>query len=297
MSRLLDRIQERVVKTYTGQTVDCPNPMPFLLEKGWLSSVGPGLYVFRGPLVPLLNKIENLFSQLAADLNAEEIWVPSFLSKENAERSQYLNSFSSQALVLGGNAANVLEGLACPTVCYHYFASLSKQRAELPQLITSLGKCSRRENSGLGDLGRLQNFTMRELVGLGSTEYCKKMLQEIQKRVTGIFETVFDLSYSVCTASDPFFGDESETKKKAQLLSESKFEVQMPLPFKSQSISTASFNLHGNVFYDRFQIQPSEPQNYESFCVGFGYERILFSLLSQKGTDFSTPFYKNFLKQ
>ncbi|GAH63441.1 unnamed protein product [marine sediment metagenome] len=85
-------------------------------------------------------------------------------------------------------------------------------------------------------------------------------------------------------------------KKKSQLISESKYEIQALLPFSKKTISIASFNHHGKVFYDRFNITPKKPELTFSGCVGWGYERILYAILSQKGVDFLTPYYKKLLK-
>ena len=58
--------------------------------------------------------------------------------------------------------------------------------------------------------------------------------------------------------------------------------------------SIASFNDHGNVFYDRFNIAVKDENSRFSGCVGWGYERIIYSILAQKGADFSSDYYKRF---
>ena len=52
-----------------------------------------------------------------------------------------------------------------------------------------------------------------------------------------MLDSALDLSYSVVTASDPFFGKTSEIKKKSQLMLESKYEIKALIPFNKTSIS------------------------------------------------------------
>jgi hypothetical protein len=76
------------------------------------------------------------------------------------------------------------------------------------------------------------------------------------------------------------------------LFLQSKYEFQAKLPFKNSTISIGSINNHGEIFYDRFEIKSGNPGLRFSGCVGWGYERILFAILAQKGVDFSTSYYK-----
>jgi hypothetical protein len=118
--------------------------------------------------------------------------------------------------------------------------------------------------------------------------------QQILDETIKMLNEVFDLTYNVSTASDPFFGKTAESKKQAQLLSQSKYEINAKLPFNDSSVSIASFNDHGNVFYDRFNIAVKDENSRFSGCVGWGYERIIYSILAQKGADFSSDYYKRF---
>ena len=60
------------------------------------------------------------------------------------------------------------------------------------------------------------------------------------------------------------------------------------------SVSIASFNDHGSVFYDRFNLTANDENFGISGCVGWGYERIIYSILAQKGADFNSDYYKKF---
>lgn len=270
MKNILSGIQEVIKERSEGKILTSENPMPALIEKGLAVSTGNGLFVLKGPLVKVLGVIESVFSSLAWAVSAEEIHVPIALSVSNLKRSKYLDSFGNQAqaLRLGTSlepGSGELVGLACPTVCYHYFSSLAKKTVSSDHLVTALGRCSRHEEGRLEDLSRLSNFTMREIIGFGSAEYCSSQFQGILARTKQILQDVFDLSFSVQTASDPFFGNNYELKKKAQLLEESKYELRAELPYNQNTLSVASFNRHRGVFLERFSISAAESSVNESF--------------------------------
>ncbi len=290
---LMGKIREVTKETHLGEILNKKNPMPELTAKGLVSQVGNGLFVLSGELVPLMDTIERLFSSIARDFNARPIYVPTLLSEENMNRSNYLASFSHQAIRLKNQETSL--GLACPTICYHFFASMSEKTVNSPQIITALGRCSRGETGNLNDLSRLANFTMREIVVLDTKSKCQQLFKAIQTKTTEVLVDELGLQFSIQTASDPFFGKQDELKKKAQLLSESKLEVRAELPFSGETVGVCSLNLHQNVFYDRFDIRANGINEPESMCVGFGYERLLFAILSQKGTNFSTPYYQKLL--
>ena len=280
------------------------NPMDELLEQKLVIPVGIGLFVFNGILAQILEKIDHVFKKIAEKVDAKAISVPSLLSWENTQKSQYLNSFRNQAISLYTLHENTAEpspneciGLSSPTVCYHYFSSLQNSTITNNHLITAISKCARKEQGPLPDFSRCTNFTMREVVILGTEQFCQEKRDEILQQTLDSLNTFFDLDYSLVTASDPFFGNQSELKAKAQLFSQAKYEIQATIPWNKSSISIASFNNHGKIFYSRFSISSQEPQLSHSSCIGWGYERILYAIVAQKGLNFNSPYYTNLLKK
>lgn len=304
MSKLLKDIKSIVKFEHAGEVLNHNNPMKFLFENGLAIQIGNGLFVLKGILVDILKIIESLICKIAKEVGAEPVFVPSILSWDNLQKTQYLNSFKNQAIMMTtyenvkqvqSSQDPVFLGIACPTVCYHYFSSLNNKSVDHNYAITAITRCTRGEEGDLNDLSRLTNFTMREVVFYGTNEYCSEKLQETLNKTIEMLNSVFDLTYEVITAHDPFFGVNAEIKEKAQLLSESKYEVQTLLPYNNNTISIGSFNNHGSVFYERFNIKSSKPELNFSACVGWGYERMLYTILSQKGVDFSSTYYKKLL--
>ncbi len=304
MNSLMKGIKPIVKTKHEGGIYCHEDPMMYLLEKGLVIQVGNGLFVLKGILINIFNRIESIICEITESIGAEHALVPSILSWENTQKSNYLDSFKKQALLItsidksSGNCGTLhseFEGIASPTVCYHCFSALKDKIVDCNYAVTAISKCTRKEEGNLNNLARLTNFTMREVVFFGTNEYCLKKLKKVMNKTIKILNSVFDLSYEIVTASDPFFGRDSDMKRNAQLISESKYEIQALIPFNKTTISIGSVNNHGNVFFDRFNIKSREPELKFSGCMGWGYERILYAILAQKGLDFTTSYYKKLL--
>lgn len=271
------------------------DPMVSMMEQGLITKVGKGLFVISGFLVDIVNKIDSIIRDLADTYHANYLMVPSNLSWDNAILSDYLSSFENQAIGLKSflhSSKDEYDGLASPTVCYHCFSALKNQTIRENSVYTASSKCTRKETGELNSLARLSNFTMREIIFLGSDKYCKSVRMKILEDTYKILSEILDIEFKICTATDPFFSSDSELKGQAQLASESKYEIQALVPFNNTYVSVASFNYHGKIFFDRFNISSDNLELHFSGCAGWGLERLLYIILCQKGTDFSDSYYK-----
>ena len=275
------------------------DPMVSMMEQGLITKVGKGLFVISGVLVDIINKVDNIILDLADTYHANYLMVPSNLSWDNAILSDYLSSFENHAIGLKSflhNSKDEYDGLASPTVCYHCFSALKNQTIMENSIYTASSKCTRKEIGALNSLARLSNFTMREIIFLGSDQYCKSIRMKILKDTYKILSKILDIEFRIRTATDPFFSSDSELKGQAQLASESKYEIQALVPFNNTYVSVASFNDHGKIFFDRFNISSGSSELHFSGCAGWGLERLLYIILCQKGLDFSNTYYKRLLK-
>ena len=122
----MQRIEPIRKSSYDGVVGYKDNPMPHLYKERTVVKVGQGLFVLKSVLAELFIALNEKFSVIAKKTGVAEIIVPAMLSPENYTRSQYLDSFSNQALmVLPASEKKVdnLHGMNSPTVCYHYFSS------------------------------------------------------------------------------------------------------------------------------------------------------------------------------
>ena len=177
------------------------------------------------------------------------------------------------------------EACLSPAVCYHAFnANRDRVLPDHPVIYSMVGKCFRYESSNMGDLRRLWDFTMRELVFLGDRE---RVLEEHRRGIAqfGPFLETHRLAGEIRTASDPFFiAADSAAKTYFQLSAETKYEVSLLLPGNAR-LAVGSFNYHGDFFGRKFSIRHGGGLPVHSVCFGWGLERWVHAFVAQHGND------------
>jgi len=172
-----------------------------------------------------------------------------------------------------------------PAVCYHvYHLHAGEQIPPGGRTYSVAGKCFRFETTNLQDLRRLWDFTMRELVFVGSREW---VLDERQRAIEAFIPLLdsLGLAAEIRTASDPFFvAPDAASKTYFQLSSETKYEIALAVPGESH-LAVGSFNYHGDFFGRAFEVKDERATPMHSVCVAFGLERWVHGFLRQRGTD------------
>jgi seryl-tRNA synthetase len=177
------------------------------------------------------------------------------------------------------------EACLAPAVCYHVYHR--NQGVTLPPegiAYSVRGKCFRYESSNLREMARLWDFTMRELVFLGTSDY---VLQERERcvQIFGEFLDELGLAAEIRTASDPFYiAPDASSKTYFQLTAETKYELSALLPNK-QRLAIGSLNYHTDFFGRAFDITVEGAGPAFSSCIGFGLERFVCAFLAQHGDD------------
>jgi seryl-tRNA synthetase len=93
------------------------------------------------------------------------------------------------------------------------------------------------------------------------------------------------LQASLRPAQDAFFGRAGQLLGARQDESALKYELQVQLPYRADSIACASFNLHQDKFGQAFGISLREGRCAHTACVGFGLERLALALYATHGFD------------
>ncbi|HYL36130.1 MAG TPA: aminoacyl--tRNA ligase-related protein [Bryobacteraceae bacterium] len=285
------------------------DPHPLLLERGEIVQFGRGRYGFGPKLVRLMEYFDVEVRQMATQFQAEPHTFPSLVGADVLDACRYLKNFPSslnlvshlredhavlqefargvrwdgQQLAYDRNAGSGVECLLSPSVCFHWYRWLRDARLEKPRAITALGKCFRYESSNLTGLERLWDFTMREIVFVGSSDYVlqnRNMLVEFSAR----FLDELGLAYQISTATDPFFVDSYAVQAAYQQGFELKFELLAPLPYSGRNLAVGSINYHQDFFGRSFGIQYDGAPAHTG-CIGFGYERLALAFLAQHGVD------------
>lgn len=260
-----------------------------------------GQAALSGALLRALERLDRRFLRWARAQGAEEHRFPIFIAARELEKLDYFRSFphlvtfpvavaaSPEALraftegppvdgsgaVRLGACAPVREVLT-PAACYHFYVRLQGRTLEAQRDLTTVAACFRREDH-YEPLRRQWNFTMREIVRLGTAEEVKSFLASFRERLTRLFEEV-DLPVEWTQATDPFFDPSKNPKFLAQMLDPVKTEMVFA------GLAIGSINFHRNFFGETFAIRRGGEAAF-SGCVAFGLERWLYALLARFGSD------------
>lgn len=302
-----------VVKTLAKQTAYPSgfreDPHPLLIEEGELLSYGRGRYGFGPKITGLMDYFDQRVRRMAATFEASAHTFPALIGADVLDRCRYLRNFPAslnmvahlredhavlqdfaRTVRLDGNELlcdrNGLSGVECllsPSVCFHWYRWLRDAELPNPVAITALGKCFRYESSNLSGLERLWDFTMREIIFVGSAEYVLASKDTLVAESTQ-FLNELGLAYEISTATDPFFVDSYAVQAAYQQGFDLKFELLAPLPYSGKKLAVGSINYHQDFFGRSFAIGYRGGSAHTG-CIGFGYERLALAFLAQHGLD------------
>jgi seryl-tRNA synthetase len=272
---------------------------------------GRGQVMLEGMPLQLFRYFERALGELEKHWTTQELLTPTLIPADVLAKCDYFRSFPNTvtfACHLEPDASVInsfrtrhekrtsvdREALAdmgtpeaclSPAVCYHVYHR--NQGVTLPAegiAYTVRGKCFRYESSNMRELTRLWDFTMREIVFLGTSEY---VLEERERCVQIIGEFLDDLGLAaeIRTASDPFYiAPDASSKTYFQLTAETKYELSALLPNKER-LAIGSLNYHTDFFGRAFDINVEGAGPAHSSCIGFGLERFVCAFLAQHGND------------
>ena len=142
----------------------------------------------------------------------------------------------------------------------------------------------RYEGTSFRPLARDWDFTVRDIVFVGSGEDLARLRGEVTQRAMALCREL-DLEVTLELAHDPFFLDASRDKAIYQRLGAVKYELLFRLPHRQATLAASSFNLHRDFYTSVYDIRRCDGELAETACMGFGLERWLYGFLSQKGLD------------
>ena len=287
------------------------DPMETLGASREVVTEGNGYYSLGPLLASVLDYFESQYLAAAVDLGARPYRFPAFISPGYLERVKYFSNFphslsfvthlredldairkfSEHATTVNGRiktdntAFSEVEAMLSPTVCHHLYMSLSNSTIPEDGLIaTAMGNCFRYESSNMSSLERLWNFTMREIIFVGSEDFVRIGLERTREKMDVILENM-GMAYRIETANDPFFIESYRDQAAFQSAFELKFEVRLALPYKNDTIAAGSYNRHRDFFGRNLNIKLPDDRYVETGCVGFGCERLAFAFIAQHGPD------------
>ena len=302
--RTLENYLDRPVHYYLDPTLK-------LIEAGELIQEGSGYHILGPKLTRLISFIERRFLKLAKSMGAQPYQFPALIPADYMEKVKYFSNFP-HSLSFVSHLKEDLEviekfaSLACcsdgvvdfpkesysspkamltPTVCHHLFYALANKAIPSDGLtVTAYGNCFRYESTNMVSLERLWNFTMREIIFVGSEKYVKDGLDHVRRKLRTVLADL-QLAYKIETASDPFFIGTHKNQTAYQNALELKFELRALLPFKKESIAVGSFNRHQDFFGTQLNFVMDNGDIPQTGCIGLGYERLAYAFVSQHGLD------------
>lgn len=297
------RVRTRTLGETDGSGTFRDDPHGALERRGDLRFSLPGVASYQGELLRLMDELDAVFRTSAAAFAATEQRHPTTVATESLIDNGYLAEFPHHAILAGpvdgradlerlSNAdAASLDALAvarpsqvlAPTVCYHVFEGLRGERIPSSEMcVTAVGSCHRHEGPATHGLDRLQTFTLREIVTIGTGERVQAVRDTLVQEALGFAERL-GLRTRVVTATDPFFVGGLQRKRSFQSMMKLKYELEAWLPWANRWVAVASFNYHQSSLVDAYDIRGAG--SLHSMCVGYGLERWALALCSAHGPE------------
>lgn len=288
-----------------------------MIERGWLREPGPGQVVLSGPPLAFARALDARIATLAKEqLHAREEAYPALIPSGLLHRCGYVASFP-QSLSMVTHLTEDLDAIerfrkansastslaipepsalahpsVClsPAVCYHFYPSLERLRIAKDVVVaTASSRCFRYESRNMRGLSRLWDFTMREVMFVGTSEAVAATRRALVQCAIRLGEEL-DLDFTVESASDPFFCSDFAQKSYWQARNDLKFEMKLAVPSaggEARTVAAASFNLHEDHFGQVFDILDEHELPASSGCAAWGIERWVLAAFAQHGLDAS----------
>lgn len=261
-------------------------------QKGWVTTLDDGRVIYNNEFYNVMRKIDGMIVSWAKENNATEVYYPDMYRIEELERCNYVTqfhphcffpylsrteTFTENQIVASGFVIN-------PAVCMHSYIQYQNCiiNENDPVIILSKGKCMRHEKKEYTTLERLLNFTMREVIFMGSESFVLEKRTEFMEKAKQ-FMIKMQLEGNICVSNDPFFKKEDKIKTDFQRKFKLKYEMNLKIPANGHLIAVGSFNYHNVNFSKAYNICNLKSQYVHTACVAFGLERFAYACIEQIG--------------
>jgi seryl-tRNA synthetase len=282
-----------------------------LQERKWVTAVGLGHVILRGPAAQLMSLIDSKIEKMFVSCFGAELEVyPATIRCKTLDRCQHFTSFPehidfvahlkpdvdllnqfSKECREGGWSEACHEGKMAdndfaisPSCCYHCYEGMEGWELEPPGRSTTMTVgCHRYEGANHRAMSRLRAFTMREIVWIGTPRYVIEARTKAEELIVQ-WAKDWELVGTFETANDMFFTQDYAVKASFQRQQQAKKELQLVIPSENQAISVFSSNFHSMTFGKAFNISiGGRPAT--SGCLGWGFERWVYAIFSQFGLE------------
>lgn len=285
------------------------DPQPTLEQSGDVIPVQPGFYTLQGDFLRVFQAINARVLKMAKDVGAIEQENPAVWPVRLFKMIDYFHEFPQQMILcapvkedfhsrslfsklfakdkdfesvpMNELMADATYGLQ-PAVCDCSYYTLEGSRSHRDTFFTTYNKVFRNEKSATNRLDRLTNFSVRDIMFVGSDEFVLEARERLIESLSA-FLVALQINAKIETANDPFFANESAMKSVFQNAHKLKYELLARIPHLDKEIAVGSINLHTDFFGKAFDIQMHDGRTANSGCIGVGMERMSYALFCQHG--------------
>ena len=296
--------------------IDCQytdDPQPALEESRQVIPIQPGFYTFQGEFLQVFHALNRKIREIAAEFNAIEQEYPTVWPVRLFKKIDYFHEFPQQLIMcapvkpdfesrakfakryrkeeeyttieMDDLMAPAEYGLE-PAVCDCCYYGLEGARQLADAYYTCYNKVFRNERSQSNQLDRLTNFSVRDIMYVGTETFVLEARQRLIDRLIEVLSSL-KLRARIEVANDPFFANESAMKSVFQNSHCLKYELLVEIPHLEKNIAAGSVNLHLDFFGRAFDIECSDKSVAHSGCIGVGMERMVYALYCQHGSSIS----------
>lgn len=285
------------------------DPQPQLEAAGDVIPIQPGFYTLQGDFLKVFHAINRAVLKMAHDVGAVEQENPAVWPVRLFKMIDYFHEFPQQMILcapvkddfksrslfsklyakdqdfesvpMNEHMADATYGLQ-PAVCDCSYYTLEGACAHRDTYYTTYNKVFRNEKSATNRLDRLTNFSVRDIMFVGSEEFVLEAREKLIEVLSG-FLVSLQINAKIETANDPFFANESAMKSVFQNAHKLKYELLARIPHLDKDIAVGSINLHTDFFGKAFDIKMHDGRTASSGCIGVGMERMTYALFCQHG--------------
>lgn len=286
------------------------DPQPELEASRQVIPIQPGFFSFQGDFLRVFKAINQAVLALATRVGAVEQEHPAIWPVRLFKEIDYFHEFPQQVILcapvkddfdsrstfakqfakdaafetvpMGELMADAAYGLQ-PAVCDCCYYTLEGHALSGDSFFTTYNNVFRNERSASNRLDRLTNFSVRDIMFVGSDSFVLEARQQLIELLTQ-FLVALQLRAKIETANDPFFANESVMKSVFQNVHRLKYELLAEIPHLDREIAVGSINLHTDFFGKAFAIRLANGQPAHSGCIGVGMERMTYALFCQHGS-------------
>ena len=270
---------------------DKNNQYEELIKNRWIYPLNDGQYIYSSDFQQIMLMFDEIILSWAREDNAQEYLYPDLYKITDLDRCKYIEQFRNHCLFVTADEMSNIEArvkskqyINNPAVCMHCYIQFKDSIVDSENFvtITAKGKCKRNESNGFTTLERLLDFTMREVVFIGTREFVLKKRQEYIERSILLMKKL-NLCGNISLSNDPFYTKEGNVKAEFQRKFKLKYELNLINYDNNHSIAVGSFNYHNSNFSKAYNIRLSNGQLASTACVAFGLERLAYAYISQRG--------------